>query len=65
MKICPKCGKKFERLLALSREDNKTMICNECGTKEALDAAGIIEGSSIREAILVEMYGIFPRDKEE
>lgn len=65
MKICPKCGRKFERLLALSRKDNKTMICNECGTKEALDDAGIIEGSSIREAILIEMYGIFPKDKEE
>ena len=38
MKICPKCGRSFERLLALSRIDNKTMICDECGTKEALDS---------------------------
>lgn len=38
MKICPKCGRKFERLLALSREDNKTMICDECGTMEALES---------------------------
>lgn len=38
MKICPKCERKFERLLALSRTDNKTMICDECGTKEALDS---------------------------
>lgn len=36
MKICPKCGREFERLLALSRIDNKTMICDECGTMEAL-----------------------------
>lgn len=35
---CPKCKKKYERLLAVSREDNKTMICDECGTKEALDS---------------------------
>lgn len=33
MKICPKCGREFERLLALSRIDNKTMIRDECGTK--------------------------------
>lgn len=33
---CPKCGREFDRLLALSRDDNKTMICDECGTKEAL-----------------------------
>jgi len=52
MKICPKCGRSFERLLALSRTDNKTMICDECGTMEALDAAGLTEGSSIRGAIL-------------
>jgi len=38
MKICPKCGREFERLLALSRTDNKTMICDECGTMEALDS---------------------------
>lgn len=38
MKKCPKCGKSFERLLALSRVDNKTMICDKCGTVEALDS---------------------------
>lgn len=52
MQICPKCKNKVERLLALSRTDNKTMICDECGTREALDAAGLTEGSSVREAII-------------
>ena len=52
MQMCPKCRSKVERLLALSRTDNKTMICDECGTKEALDAVGLTEGSSMREAIL-------------
>lgn len=37
MKMCPKCGRSFERLLALSRTDNENMICDECGTMEALD----------------------------
>ena len=37
MAICPKCGRKFDRLLALSRRDNKTNICDGCGTKEALE----------------------------
>lgn len=37
MKICPKCGRSFNRLLALSREDNKTMICDSCGILEALN----------------------------
>ena len=38
MKMCPKCGRSFERLLALSRTDNETLICDECGTMEALDS---------------------------
>lgn len=49
---CPKCGKETEWLRALSRVDNKTMICDECGTKEALDALGLTEGSSMRKSIL-------------
>ncbi len=36
MKICPKCGRKFWRLTALSRTDSKTMVCDGCGTMEAL-----------------------------
>jgi hypothetical protein len=49
---CPKCGRETEWLRALSRVDNKTMICDECGTKEALDDAGLREESSVRGAIL-------------
>lgn len=33
---CPRCGKESEYLLALSRKDNKTMICDNCGAEEAL-----------------------------
>lgn len=35
---CPRCGKKFDtRYAALSRKDNKTKICSDCGTTEALE----------------------------
>lgn len=37
MKKCPKCGRGFKRLLAVSRTDNKTMVCDECGVREALE----------------------------
>ena len=40
---CPICGNEYERLLALSRDDNKTMICDDCGTMEALRDAGFPE----------------------
>ena len=35
---CPKCGKYYVGYPALSRVDNKTEICPECGMEEALDA---------------------------
>lgn len=38
--ICPSCGKAYAGHPALSRKDNKTDICPDCGTREALEAAG-------------------------
>lgn len=36
--ICPKCKKFFfDELGAISRRDNETLICSECGTEEALE----------------------------
>lgn len=37
MKICPKCHKQYSDYPALSRVDNKTEICPECGQLEALE----------------------------
>ena len=34
---CPKCKKEFTEHPALSREDNETEICPECGVREAID----------------------------
>lgn len=41
MRTCPKCGKEYQEHPAISRTDNKTEICPDCGTLEALEAAGI------------------------
>lgn len=39
-KICPRCGepkmREPEAMNALSRRDNKTYICSDCGTDEAM-----------------------------
>lgn len=40
MKVCPKCGRQFDKLLAVSRRDNRTMICDSCGNMEALEDMG-------------------------
>ena len=35
-KICPRCGVSYDFHPALSRKDNKTPICPQCGQAEAL-----------------------------
>lgn len=52
--ICPKCGKEYKGVPALSREDNATLICPECGTRESLNAIGM-EQSEI-ENIIATLY---------
>ena len=40
-RVCPRCGRTYTEYPALSRVDNETAICPDCGTKEALDSLGI------------------------
>lgn len=42
-KICVRCKKEYTAPPALSRVDNKTLICPLCGTTEALEVAGVDE----------------------
>lgn len=41
LKTCPRCGKPYTGAPALSRADNETLICQDCGTREALAGLGI------------------------
>ena len=36
---CPICHRRYRGHPAISRKDNKTKICPECGVREALDDA--------------------------
>lgn len=51
--VCPRCGKTYTERPALSRVDNETLICPDCGTREALETLGIDvkEQDSILESI--------------
>ncbi len=53
MSVCPKCGKTYFDRPALSRVDNETLICPDCGTREALESIGVSteEQDSIIETI--------------
>ncbi len=42
-RICPLCGKTYYEPPALSRTDNKTLICSDCSVKEALSQNKILD----------------------
>ena len=39
--VCSRCGKAYTGRPAISRVDDKTPICPDCGTREALESIGI------------------------
>ena len=41
IRICPRCGRTYSGVPALSRMDNETLICPDCGTREALESIGV------------------------
>lgn len=40
-RVCPICGIVYHGYPAISRLDNKTEICSECGIRQALASIGI------------------------
>ena len=51
--VCPLCGKIYRGHPVLSRTDNKTHICPDCGARQALESMGItaVEREQIIETI--------------
>ena len=54
LRVCPKCGRLYGGYPALSRIDNETLICSDCGTREALASIGVSEEE--REEILETIH---------
>lgn len=44
LRVCPICGATYAEPPALSRTDNETLICPDCGTRQALADIGVDEG---------------------
>ena len=40
-RVCPICGMTYTEAPALSRLDNETAICPDCGTRQALESIGV------------------------
>ena len=53
--VCPLCGKTYRGHPALSREDNVTPICPDCGTRQALQSIGVV--GSEQDKILEIIHG--------
>ena len=54
IRVCPICGQTYGEAPALSRTDNETLICPDCGTRQALEGIGI--GEEEREKILAIIH---------
>ena len=53
-RICPLCQSRYTAVPALSRTDNETLICPDCGTRQALEGLGI--EAEERERILATIH---------
>lgn len=53
-RTCPKCGQAYTGRPALSREDNETLICPDCGTREALESLNV--GKAEQDEILAIIH---------
>ena len=42
-RTCPICGRSYTGHPALSRTDSETLICPDCGTRQALASIGVDE----------------------
>ena len=56
-KVCPICGQAYTSEPALSRTDNKTLICPECGQRQALESIGIMDQAEQDHIIEVSRRG--------
>ncbi|MBQ6986070.1 MAG: hypothetical protein IJQ25_03685 [Oscillibacter sp.] len=52
--VCPLCRKAYTGHSAISRTDNETRICPDCGTRQALSALGV--GADEQSRILATIH---------
>ncbi len=60
---CPECGKEFTGRPALSRKDNETLICPDCGIRQAMAAMGVGAEETEKIVGIVHEYTSEVKDK--
>lgn len=61
-RICPRCGQVYYGRPAVSREDGRTPICHDCGTRQALESIGVDEKE--QDSILASIHRCSGRGQE-
>lgn len=56
--VCPICGREYTGHPALSRTDNVTLICSECGQRQALESIGITDVEEQNHVINLSKGGV-------
>ena len=65
-RTCPKCGCEYIGRPALSRRDNETEICPDCGTREALeDTFGASEETQNRILAAIHKANMAAKERAE
>ena len=54
--VCPLCGETYHGRPAISREDNRTPICPDCGTRQAMAAMGADPAEQERVVAVIHKY---------
>ena len=60
---CPECGKEYSSRPAVSRVDNETLICPQCGIRQALSAVGVDPAEIEKVIAIVMKYAREEKDK--
>ena len=63
--ICPVCGQPYTGRPAISRKDNETFICPDCGIREALASIGVNEAEQEQILAAVHRSGHCPNGSEK
>ena len=53
LRTCPRCGGVYSGHGAVSRADNLTVICPDCGTREALQSIVVLMKKSRRKFLIL------------
>ena len=55
-RICPECGQVYRSVPAVSRKDDKTLICPDCGTLQALESIGVSREERLKILEIIHNY---------